>query len=127
MKLHQITIKDIAKSLGLSISTVSRALKNHPDISAETKKNVQDTAKEMRYEPNLLALGLRINKSNTIGVIIPEIVHHFFSSVISGIEDIAYDHGYNVIICQSNEDYNREVINAQTLLSNRVDGLLVSV
>lgn len=127
MKQHQITIKDIAKALEISVSTVSRALKNHPDISSETKKLVQDTAREMHYEPNLLALSLRKNKRNTIGVIIPEIVHHFFSSVISGIEDLAYDKGYHIIICQSNENYQREVFNAHALLSNRVDGLLASV
>ena len=127
MKQHQVTIKDIAKALGLSISTVSRALKNHPDISLETKKSVQETAREMKYEPNLLALSLRKNKSNNIGVIIPQIVHHFFSSVISGIEDLAYDRGYNIMVCQSNENYEREIINAQALLSNRVDGILVSV
>lgn len=127
MKQHQVTIKDIAKVLGYSVSTVSRALKNHQDISAETRKLVQETAKELKYKPNLLALSLRKNKTNTIGVLIPEIVHHFFSSVISGIEDIAYDKGYNVIVCQSNENYDREVINAQALISNRVDGVLASI
>jgi LacI family transcriptional regulator len=127
MKPHQITIKDIAKILGISISTVSRALKNHPDISEATKIQVNELAKKLKYEPNALALNLRRNKTNTIGVIIPEIVHHFFSSVISGIEDVAYDQGYNVMVCQSNESYEREVINTQALLSNRVDGVLISV
>ena len=127
MKAHQVTIKDLAKVLNISVSTVSRALKNHPDISAETKKQVKELAQKLRYEPNALALNLRRKKTNTIGVIIPEIVHHFFSSVISGIEDVAYDLGYNVLVCQSNESYEREVINAQALLSNRVDGVLISV
>jgi LacI family transcriptional regulator len=127
MKQHQVTIKDIAKELEISVSTVSRALKNHPDIGAETKKLVQEKARQLKYEPNLMALGLRKNKSNTIGVIIPEIVHHFFSSVISGIEDLAYDRGYNVMVCQSNETFEREVMNAQALLSSRVDGVLVSI
>ena len=127
MKSHQITIKDIAKILGISVSTVSRALKNHPDISETTKSQVNELAKKLKYEPNALALNLRRHKTNTIGVIIPEIVHHFFSSVISGIEDVAYDRGYNVVVCQSNESYEREVINAQALLSNRVDGVLISV
>lgn len=127
MKQHQVTIKDIAKELGLSVSTVSRALKDHPDIGAETKNLVKEKARQLKYEPNLLALSLRKNKTNTIGVIIPEIVHHFFSSVISGIEDLAYNKGYNVIICQSNENYNREVMNAQALIANRVDGVLISV
>lgn len=127
MKSHQVTIKDIAKTLGISISTVSRALKNHPDISEETKSQVKNLARKLSYEPNALALSLRKNKSNTIGVIIPEIVHHFFSSVISGMEDIAYERGYNIMMCQSNELYEREIINSQTLLSNRVDGVLISV
>lgn len=127
MKAHQVTIKDLAKILGISISTVSRALKGHPDISGHTKKMVKDLALKLRYEPNALALNLRRKKTNTIGVIIPEIVHHFFSSVISGIEDVAYDLGYNVLVCQSNESYEREVINAHALLSNRVDGVLISV
>lgn len=127
MKSHQVTIKDIAKILGLSVSTVSRALKSHPDISDETKNHVNDLARKLNYKPNSLALSLRSNKTNNIGVIIPEVVHHFFSSVISGIEDVAYDHGYNVMVCQSNESYNREVINAQALLMNRVDGVLVSI
>jgi LacI family transcriptional regulator len=127
MKQHQVTIKDIAKTLGFSISTVSRALKNHPDISLETRRIVQQAANELKYKPNLLALSLRKSKTNTIGVIIPELVHHFFSSVISGIEDLAYEKGYNVIVCQSNENYEREVIIAQALISNRVDGILASI
>jgi len=79
----------------------------------------------MNYEPNALALGLRSSRSNIIGLIIPEIIHYFFSQVISGIEDIAYDAGYHVMICQSNESYIREVKNVQALLSSRVEGLLV--
>ncbi len=127
MAQHQITIKDIAKMLNISASTVSRALKDHPDISPKTKRMVQAFASKMNYRPNALALNLRRSKTNTIGVIIPEIVHHFFSSVISGIDKVAYAAGYNVIICQSNEDYNREVIDTQALLDNRVDGVLMSV
>jgi DNA-binding LacI/PurR family transcriptional regulator len=127
MKARQVTIKDIAKVLGISISTVSRALKNHPDISEATCIQVKELARKLNYEPNALALSLRKNKTFTIGVIIPEIVHHFFSSVISGIEDYAYDKGYNVMVSQSNESYEREVINAQALLANRVDGVLISL
>lgn len=121
------TIKDIAKALGISASTVSRALKDHPDISRETKEAVSEMAKQLRYKPNAVALSLKNSKTNTIGVIIPQVVHFFFSSVISGIEDVAYDAGYNVMVCQSNENYNREVINAQALLSNRVEGALISI
>jgi DNA-binding LacI/PurR family transcriptional regulator len=127
MRSAQVTIKDIASRLGISPSTVSRALKNHPDISDETKKAVHDLARQLNYEPNAIALSLRSSKSNIIGLIIPEIVHYFFSQVISGIEDVAFDAGYNVMICQSNESYIREVKNVQALLSSRIEGLLVSV
>ncbi len=123
----QVTIKDIARQLGISASTVSRALKDHPDISAETKRSVNELAKKLKYQPNAVALSLKHSKSNTIGLIIPEIVHYFFSSVISGIEDVAYDAGFTVIICQSNEKYDREVTNSHALLAHRVDGILVSV
>jgi len=127
MNTGLITIKDIARELKISPSTVSRALKNHPDISEETKIAVNELAQKLHYQPNAVALSLKQRRSNTIGVIIPEIVHYFFSSVISGIEDVAYDAGFNVIICQSNEKYDREVVNTRTLLANRVDGILVSI
>ncbi|TRX71584.1 LacI family DNA-binding transcriptional regulator [Carboxylicivirga sp. M1479] len=127
MKSQPITIKDIARILGISPSTVSRALKDHPDISPKTKQLVQTFAEKVNYRPNALALSLRSSKTNTIGIVIPEIVHHFFSSVISGIEDVAYGRGYNAIICQTNENYQREVIDLQALVDNRVDGILVSM
>lgn len=127
MKNSQVTIKDIARSLKISPSTVSRALKDHPDISSATKKAVRELALELDYQPNSVALSLRKSKTYTIGVIIPQIVHHFFSTVISGIEDVAYKAGYHVMICQSNESYEREVLSTQALLASRVDGLLVSV
>ena len=127
MKRGLTTIKDIARKLKISPSTVSRALKNHPDISEATKKAVNELANKLNYQPNAVALSLKQSRSNTIGVIIPEIVHYFFSSVISGIEDVAYDAGFNVIICQSNERYDREVANVKTLMAHRVDGILVSV
>lgn len=127
MKPTHITIKDIAKMLGVSPSTVSRALKDHPDISEETRNLVKTFAEKVKYRPNALALSLRKQKTNTLGLVIPEIVHHFFSSVISGMEDLAYGEGYTMMICQSNENYYREVINLQALLDHRVDGLLVSI
>jgi DNA-binding LacI/PurR family transcriptional regulator len=127
MKNLQTTIKDIAKALGISPSTVSRALKDHPDISPKTRKAVKELAEKLHYEPNAIALSLRSKSSKTVGVIIPEIVHYFFSSVISGIEEVAYREGYTVIICQSNEDYEKERHIIQTLMSKRVDGILVSV
>ncbi|MDD2306422.1 MAG: LacI family DNA-binding transcriptional regulator [Prolixibacteraceae bacterium] len=127
MRSNQITIKDIARILGISPSTVSRALKDHPDINTDTKKAVNELASKLKYQPNAVALSLKNSRSNTIGVIIPEIVHYFFSSVISGIEDVASQKGFTVIICQSNESYLREVANARTLQSHRVDGILVSI
>lgn len=127
MRSNQITIKDIARILGISASTVSRALKDHPDINADTKKAVNELAGKLNYQPNAVALSLKNSRSNTIGIIIPEIVHYFFSSVISGIEDVASQKGYTVIICQSNESYEREVANAKALLLHRVDGILISI
>ncbi|MCK4746196.1 MAG: LacI family DNA-binding transcriptional regulator, partial [Bacteroidales bacterium] len=127
MRSHQVTIKDIARELGVSPSTVSRALKDHPDISPATKKQVRDLVEKLKYKPNAVALSLRSRKSNTIAVVVPEIVHHFFSSVISGIEDVAMDAGYNVMIFQSNEMYEREVLIIQALASNQADGVLVSI
>ncbi|MEJ0030391.1 MAG: LacI family DNA-binding transcriptional regulator [Bacteroidota bacterium] len=127
MKFNQVTIKDIARELGISPSTVSRALKDHPDISAETKKAVNELADKLNYQPNIVALSLRQKKTNTIGVIIPEIVNTFFSTVISGIEDVAYEAGYNVILAQSNESYQREVTDMKALFNSRVDGMLLSL
>ncbi|MEM9857822.1 MAG: LacI family DNA-binding transcriptional regulator [Bacteroidota bacterium] len=127
MKSSQVTIKDIARELGISPSTVSRALKDHPDISPETKKVVTELAEKLNYQPNSIALSLRHSKSNTIGVIIPQVVHWFFSTVISGIEDIAYGAGYSVIVSQSNESYEKEVMDTKALFNNRVDGILISM
>jgi DNA-binding LacI/PurR family transcriptional regulator len=127
MHKGQVTIKDIAKELGISPSTVSKALKGHHDISSSTKQSVRDLAEKWNYKPDQVALSLKSGLSKTIGVIVPEIVHYFFSTVISGIEDLAYDSGYHVMFCQSSELYAREVKAVETLLSNRVDGILVSV
>ncbi len=127
MKGHQVTIIDIARELGVSPSTVSRALKDHPDISPHTKQQVRELVEKLNYRPNLIALSLRNQKTNIIGVIVPEIVHFFFSTVISGIDESATDAGYNVMIFQSNESYEREVLNVQSLLSSRVDGVLISL
>lgn len=127
MRFSQITIKDIARELGISPSTVSRALKDHPDISKETKKAVNDLAEKLNYQPNIVALNLRTKKTNTIGVVIPELVHFFFSTVISGIEDVAYEAGYNVILAQSNESLEREKTDLKALFNSRVDGMLISI
>ncbi len=126
-KRGSITIKDIARELGISPSTVSRALKNHPDISKKTCDAVQELAAKYHYKPNAVALSLRSRRTNMIGVLIPGLVHYFFSSVISGIEHVANDLGYSVLICQSDEEVEREVAGLQTLTNARVDGVLVSV
>ncbi len=123
----QITLKDIARELGISPSTVSKALKGHRDISSSTIKSVRELAEKWNYKPDQIALSLKSGLTKTIGVIVPEIVHYFFSTVISGIEDLAYDSGYHVMFCQSSELYAREVKAVEALLSNRVDGILVSV
>ncbi|MGL1862794.1 MAG: LacI family transcriptional regulator [Pseudodesulfovibrio sp.] len=125
--MAQFTLKDLAKELSVSPSTVSRALRNHPDISKETKRRVTEAAKAHNYQPNQLAQSLQKKRSNTIGVIVPEIRHHFFSMVISGIEEVAYDHGYTIMVCQSNEKLAREIINTQALVANRVAGLIIAI
>jgi LacI family transcriptional regulator len=127
MKKGQVTIKDIARELEISPSTVSKALNDHPDISQATKKAVRELVIKWNYKPDPIALSLLSGKSKIIGVIVPEIVHYFFSTVISGIEDFAYGSGYHVMFCQSNETYLREVKAVQTLLSSRVDGILISI
>lgn len=126
MDKRQITLKDIAKALNLSPSTVSRAMKDHPAISPETRELVRKYAEEHKYKPNTLALHLRTNKNNIIGVIVPEIVHYFFSTVLAGIQDEAEKENYNIIISHSDEKYEREVRSVQTLLEARVCGILAS-
>lgn len=127
MKIHKITIKDIARELGVSISTVSRALKDHPDISPQTKQLVRELVEKMKYKPNAIALSLRNQRTNIIGVVVPEIVHHFFSSVISGIDEAAVSAGYNVMFFQSNESFEREILNIQSIINSRADGVLISL
>lgn len=127
MNKAQITIKDIAKALGVSPSTVSRALKDNPDISQDTRDAVHKYAKEHNYKPNALALNLRTSRSNTIGVIIPQFVHHFFSCVLSGIEEKAAKAGYNILVAQSNEEFEREVKIVHSFLAARVCGVITSL
>ena len=122
-----MTQKDIATRLGISVSTVSRALKGNPNIHDKTREAVLALAKEGNYQPNSNALSLKKRRSFRIGVIIPEIVHHFFSSVISGIMEYAEQNGYSVLLTQSNESYQQEMREAQLLFSTQVDGLLVSL
>ncbi|WP_113923072.1 LacI family DNA-binding transcriptional regulator [Cognataquiflexum aquatile] len=126
-KGHQVTMKEIAKKLGVSVSTVSRAMKDSPELHPDTKKRIVEMAKSMNYQYNLLAQSLRISRSKVLGVIVPELTSHFFSSNISGIQDTAYKRGYNIMICQSNESFEQEKANIKTLVSSQVDGLLISL
>lgn len=123
----KVTLKKIAKELGVSTSTVSKALSDSHEISQDTRDKVKAFAKLYNYKPNNLALKLRNQRSMVIGVIIPEIVHHFFSTVISGIENGANKKGYNVMVCFSNESYQKEVLNIEMLAGGSVDGFLVSI
>jgi LacI family transcriptional regulator len=123
----KITLKKIAKELGVSTSTISKALSDSHEISQDTRDMVKAFAKMYNYKPNNLALRLRNQRSMVIGVIIPEIVHHFFSTVISGIENGANKRGYNVMVCFSNESYQKEVLNIEMLAGGSVDGFLVSI
>ncbi|MCF8713453.1 LacI family DNA-binding transcriptional regulator [Joostella atrarenae] len=127
MKKNKPTIHEIARLLNIDSSTVSRALNNSNLVTKATKEKVLKKAKEIGYQRNLLASNLRKSRSNTIGVIVPRISRHFFSSTIAGIEEAAYTHGYNVVIAQSMEQLEREKRIVGNLISNRVDGVLISV
>ena len=123
---RQVTLKDIAQKLGVSTSTVSRALQDHPDISVKTREAVKELAKILGYKPNMVALNLKHSRTNTVGVLVPEVEHYFFSTILNGVEEVAYKNNFSVMVFQSNESYLREVLIAQTFLANRVDGLLAS-
>ncbi len=118
MGKHHISLKDLAAELGVSISTVSRALKNHPDIGPELTQRIQKLAKGWNYTPNPLAMGLLRQQTKMIGVIVPDIVTHFYASIISGIEEVAKQRGYFIVIASSNES-------VEHLLKSRVEGLIV--
>lgn len=124
---RKVTLKQIAKELDVSISTVSKALRNSIEISEDTRQKVQAFAKLYNYRPNNIALSLKNRKTKTIGIIIPEIVHHFFSKVITGIELVANKRGYNVIVGLSNESFDKEVINMQMLANGSIDGFILSI
>lgn len=127
MRLETVTIKDIAKALNFSTSTVSRALRGSYEISEETKKKVLEYAEKINYRPNPIALSLKEKRSQTIGVVVSEIANNFFSQAINGIESIAYNRGYHVIITQSHESEERERLNVEHHASRSVDGLLISL
>jgi len=124
---QRITLKKIAKEFGVSISTVSKALKDSHEIGEDTREKIQAFANYYNYKPNSLALQLRNQKTSVIGVIIPEIVHHFFSTVIRGIEEFSNGKGYNVMVCVSSESYEKEVSNINVLTNGSVDGLIISI
>jgi LacI family transcriptional regulator len=126
MRKEKTTIHDIAKKLNITASTVSRALKDHPRISDETKKAVQKAAVKLNYQPNFIAAALRNGKSNILGIIVPTADRSFFSSVVRGIEEIANRARYNVMICQTYDSFEKEVATVEALLSARVDGIIAS-
>jgi LacI family transcriptional regulator len=126
MSKGKTTIHDIAEKLNITASTVSRALKDHPRISTETKKAVLKVAQKLNYQPNHIAAALRNGKSNILGIIVPTVDRSFFSSVIRGIEEIANASHYNVMICQSYDIYKKEVATVEALLNARVDGIIAS-
>lgn len=125
--MKETTLKEIAEALGISITTVSKALKNYSDVSAKTKNAVLALAEELNYTPNSFAVNLRTKESKTIGLIIPELVHHFFSNVINGIIAEAENNGYLVIILQSNESLELEKKQVALLINKRVDGIIMSL
>ncbi|EIA09392.1 LacI family DNA-binding transcriptional regulator [Flavobacterium frigoris] len=125
--MKDITLKEIAAKLGVSITTVSKALKNYPDVSEKTKKAVVELAQKLHYTPNSFAVNLRTRESKTIGLIIPEVMHHFFSNIINAIIDEAEKNEYLVIILQSNETLALEKKQVELLINKRVDGILMSL
>ncbi|MGJ3235715.1 LacI family DNA-binding transcriptional regulator [Marivirga sp.] len=127
MSKHNIRLKDIAEELGISIPSVSRALNNKPDIGKETKRKVFELAKKLNYQPNQFAINFKNQQSFIIGVIIPQIVHHFFSNVISGIINEAEKRGYNIMLFQSNESFESELKGVETFQKSMIDGLIISL
>lgn len=123
----KITLKKIAKEFDVSISTVSKALKDSREISMDLKEKIQAFAKLYHYKPNSLAVRLQNQKTKMIGVVVPDIVHHFFSTVIQGIEEVTAERGYNVMVCLSNESFKKEVINIDMFTNGSVDGLIASI
>ncbi len=119
------TIKDIARRLHISTSTVSRAMRDQPDVNADTKKAVLALAEELDYQPNKVALSLLKKHTYTIGVLVPNL-DYFCATAVKGIDEMALEAGYTVMVCQSNESYGREVVNVRRLLESRVDGFIIS-
>lgn len=124
---RKLTLKLIAKELDVSISTVSKALRDSAEISEDTRQKIKAFAKLYNYKPNNIALSLKNRKTSTIGIIIPQIVHHFFTTVIRGVEQMAREHNYNVIITLSNNDFDKEVLNMELLANGSTDGFILSL
>nr|WP_294925543.1 LacI family DNA-binding transcriptional regulator [uncultured Flavobacterium sp.] len=124
---RKVTLKQIAKELDVSISTVSKSLRNSSEIGEETRLKVQAFAKFYNYKPNNIALSLKNRKTKSIGIIIPEIVHYFFSTVIDGIEQVANENGYSVVICLSDDSFDKEVLNMEMLANGSIDGFIMSL
>jgi LacI family transcriptional regulator len=120
------TIKDIARQLNISISTVSRAMRNAPDVNAETRRAVMALSDELSYQPNRLALSLKQKQTHNIGVIVPNL-DYVLSTMVKGIDEVALEAGYTVMVCQSNESFGREIVNTRRLLDSLVDGFIISV
>lgn len=120
------TIKDIAQRLNISLSTVSRALRNASDVNSDTKKAVLALSEELNYQPNRLAISLREKQTHTIGVIVPNL-DFVLSMMVRGIDEVALEAGYTVMVCQSNESFGREIVNTRRLLDSLVDGFIISV
>ena len=127
MKNTPVTIKDIARSLNISISTVSRALRGLPEIHPDTRNAVVKLAEELDYQPNQLAKNLAKSRTKTIGVIVPNLSYYFFSAMLNSIEEAALLAGYSVLVCQTNESYLREITNIQNLLRSQVEGFIISL
>ncbi|MFD2527339.1 LacI family DNA-binding transcriptional regulator [Flavihumibacter stibioxidans] len=125
--MARTTIKDIAKRLNINPSTVSRALRDHPDVSVQLKETIRQLADKMGYKPNHMAINLRRGSSHTIGLIIPEIAPFFFPSVIRAVEEATHEKGYNLLILHSNDSIDREIENAEICANMGVDGILVSL
>ncbi|MBD2754102.1 LacI family DNA-binding transcriptional regulator [Spirosoma validum] len=127
MKNTPVTIKDIARSLNISISTVSRALRGLPEIHPETRKAVMRLAEDLDYQPNQLAKNLAKSRTKTIGVIVPNLSYYYYSAMLNSIEEAALQAGYSVLVCQTNESYLREITNVQNLLRSQVEGFIISL
>lgn len=125
MSRKKVSLKDFAAELGISVSTVSRALKNHPDISQEVKQKVNALARKWGYHINTTSIGFKNPATKTIGVIVPDIVRYFYSSIISGIENFAKENGYFIVIANSHENYEKEIECVQNLIKLNVDGIIV--